>query len=167
MELSLLVFHTSSHIVLQTKLANWLPTTIAHFVSVVVCEWLGEKMLMCKESILEQARMYLTQKKRKHFSGSHGTTNFVWKTSQNFSIIIVALISVYMRIVKPCTDILFYYICESRSIESWGSHMTCVSHPLAQAAGKYRQQGRNYIVEDGDVIFFKFNAGAGLTAKKK
>lgn len=26
-----------------------------------------------------------------------------------------------------------------------------------QAAGKYRQQGRNYTVEDGDVIFFKFN----------
>ena len=37
----------------------------------------------------------------------------------------------------------------------------------AQAAGKYRQQGRNYIVEDGDIIFFKFNAGAGLTAAKK
>lgn len=28
---------------------------------------------------------------------------------------------------------------------------------LFQAAGKYRQQGRNYIVEDGDIIFFKFN----------
>lgn len=26
-----------------------------------------------------------------------------------------------------------------------------------QAAGKYRQQGRNYVVEDGDIIFFKFN----------
>lgn len=30
-------------------------------------------------------------------------------------------------------------------------------NPCAQAAGKYRQQGRNYIVEDGDIIFFKFN----------
>ena len=38
---------------------------------------------------------------------------------------------------------------------------------LFQAAGKYRQQGRNYTVEDGDIIFFKFNAGAGLTAAKK
>ncbi|XP_055301304.1 obg-like ATPase 1 [Sitodiplosis mosellana] len=37
----------------------------------------------------------------------------------------------------------------------------------AKAAGKYRQQGRNYVVEDGDIIFFKFNAGAGLTGKKK
>jgi len=36
-----------------------------------------------------------------------------------------------------------------------------------KANGKYRQQGKNYTVEDGDIIFFKFNAGAGLTAKKK
>jgi len=36
-----------------------------------------------------------------------------------------------------------------------------------KAAGGYRQQGKNYIVEDGDIIFFKFNAGAGLTAAKK
>jgi len=37
----------------------------------------------------------------------------------------------------------------------------------AKAAGKYRQQGKTYIVDDGDIIFFKFNAGAGITAKKK
>jgi len=36
-----------------------------------------------------------------------------------------------------------------------------------KAAGGYRQQGKNYVVEDGDIIFFKFNAGAGLTAGKK
>lgn len=36
-----------------------------------------------------------------------------------------------------------------------------------KAAGKYRQQGRNYVVEDGDIIFFKFNAGAGLKDGKK
>lgn len=36
-----------------------------------------------------------------------------------------------------------------------------------KAAGKYRQQGRNYLVEDGDIIFFKFNAGAGLKDAKK
>lgn len=41
------------------------------------------------------------------------------------------------------------------------------SEAAAKAAGKYRQQGRNYVVEDGDIIFFKFNAGAGLTGKKK
>ena len=36
-----------------------------------------------------------------------------------------------------------------------------------QAAGKYKQKGKDYVVEDGDIIHFKFNAGAGLTGKKK
>lgn len=41
------------------------------------------------------------------------------------------------------------------------------SEAAAKAQGKYRQQGKNYIVEDGDIIFFKFNAGAGLSGGKK
>ncbi|CAK9827189.1 Obg-like ATPase 1 [Anthophora retusa] len=41
------------------------------------------------------------------------------------------------------------------------------SEAAVKAAGKYRQQGRNYVVEDGDIIFFKFNAGAGLKDPKK
>ncbi|XP_055909902.1 obg-like ATPase 1 isoform X2 [Eupeodes corollae] len=41
------------------------------------------------------------------------------------------------------------------------------SEAMARAAGKYRQQGRNYVVVDGDIIFFKFNAGAGLKDAKK
>ncbi|CAG0892964.1 unnamed protein product [Darwinula stevensoni] len=41
------------------------------------------------------------------------------------------------------------------------------SEPAVKAAGKYRQQGRNYTVDDGDIIYFKFNAGAGLQGKKK
>lgn len=45
--------------------------------------------------------------------------------------------------------------------------MTLGSEAAVKAAGKYRQQGRNYTVEDGDVILFKFNAGPGLTSKKK
>lgn len=32
-----------------------------------------------------------------------------------------------------------------------------------KAAGKYRQQGKNYVVEDGDIILFKFN----VTSSKK
>lgn len=36
-----------------------------------------------------------------------------------------------------------------------------------KAAGKYRQQGKTYVCEDGDIILFKFNAGAGLSAAKK
>ena len=34
----------------------------------------------------------------------------------------------------------------------------------AKAAGKYRQQGKNYVVQDGDIIFFKFNVTS--TGKK-
>merc|ERR1712180_449591 len=41
------------------------------------------------------------------------------------------------------------------------------SEAAVKAAGGYRQQGKNYVVEDGDIIFFKFNAGAGLTGGKK
>lgn len=41
------------------------------------------------------------------------------------------------------------------------------SEAACKAAGGYRQQGKNYTVLDGDIIFFKFNAGAGLTSKKK
>ena len=40
-----------------------------------------------------------------------------------------------------------------------GSEVAC------KAAGKLRQQGKEYIVEDGDIIFFKFNVSAG--GKKK
>lgn len=41
------------------------------------------------------------------------------------------------------------------------------SEGAVKAAGKYRQEGKNFVVNDGDIIFFKFNAGAGLTDKKK
>lgn len=41
------------------------------------------------------------------------------------------------------------------------------SEAAVKAAGKYRQQGKQYTVEDGDIILFKFNAGAGLGGGKK
>lgn len=41
------------------------------------------------------------------------------------------------------------------------------SESACKSAGKYKQEGKQYVVNDGDIIFFKFNAGAGLTAKKK
>lgn len=45
----------------------------------------------------------------------------------------------------------------------------CGSENAVKGAGKFYQRGREHIVEDGDIIHFKFNAGAGLTggAKKK
>lgn len=45
--------------------------------------------------------------------------------------------------------------------QEFGSEAEC------KANGKYRQKGRDYVVEDGDIILFKFNAGAGLKDKKK
>uniref|UniRef100_A0A913HMI2 Obg-like ATPase 1 n=1 Tax=Strongyloides stercoralis TaxID=6248 RepID=A0A913HMI2_STRER len=45
--------------------------------------------------------------------------------------------------------------------------MELKSESAVKAAGKYRQQGKTYVVEDGDIILFKFNAGAGLTGGKK
>ncbi|KAL4217124.1 Obg-like ATPase [Mactra antiquata] len=41
------------------------------------------------------------------------------------------------------------------------------SEAACKAAGKYKQKGREYVVEDGDIMYIKFNAGAGLTGKKK
>jgi len=38
------------------------------------------------------------------------------------------------------------------------------SESAVKSNGKYKQEGKNYTVCDGDIIFFKFNAGAGLTA---
>ncbi|MFH4982612.1 hypothetical protein AB6A40_009321 [Gnathostoma spinigerum] len=52
-------------------------------------------------------------------------------------------------------------VCKSDDLIELGSENA------VKAAGRYRQQGRNYVVEDGDVILFKFNAGAGLSGKKK
>ncbi|ERE89530.1 nuclear respiratory factor 1 isoform 1 [Cricetulus griseus] len=39
------------------------------------------------------------------------------------------------------------------------------SEIAAMAAGKYRQQGRAYVVEDGDIIFFKFKSPQHLKKK--
>ncbi|XP_062253226.1 obg-like ATPase 1 [Platichthys flesus] len=41
------------------------------------------------------------------------------------------------------------------------------SENAAKSAGKYRQLGRNYVVEDGDIIFFKFNTPNAPKDKKK
>jgi len=41
------------------------------------------------------------------------------------------------------------------------------SENAVKAAGKYRQQGKTYTVEDGDIIFFKFNTPNAPAPKKK
>jgi obg-like ATPase 1 len=45
-----------------------------------------------------------------------------------------------------CADIMSF-----ADFKEQGSEAAC------KAAGKYRQQGREYVVEDGDIAFFKFN----------
>lgn len=35
-----------------------------------------------------------------------------------------------------------------------------------KAAGKYLQKGKDYVVEDGDIIFFKFNVSNNPPKKK-
>jgi len=41
------------------------------------------------------------------------------------------------------------------------------SEAEVKAHGKYMTKGKDYVVKDGDIIYFQFNAGAGLTAAKK
>lgn len=41
------------------------------------------------------------------------------------------------------------------------------SESAVKAAGKYRQQGKTYVVEDGDICLFKFNVASGGKATKK
>merc|ERR1711997_1196424 len=57
-----------------------------------------------------------------------------------------------------------FIMAEVMQFEEYKEHG---SEAAVKAAGGYRQQGKNYTVMDGDIIFFKFNVGAGLTAKKK
>ena len=56
-----------------------------------------------------------------------------------------------------------FIMAEVMKYEDWKE---CGSEAACKAAGKYRQQGKQYTVEDGDIILFKINAGAGLGGKK-
>nr|CAB3264559.1 obg-like ATPase 1 [Phallusia mammillata] len=47
-----------------------------------------------------------------------------------------------------------FIMAEVMKFNDFKEHGTEVA---VKAAGKYRQQGKTYIVEDGDIIFFKFN----------
>ena len=42
-------------------------------------------------------------------------------------------------------------------IYSYNELMQFKSESALKDAGKIRQEGKNYIVKDGDIIFFKFN----------
>jgi len=62
------------------------------------------------------------------------------------------------------TDFQKGFICaEVYSYEDFVEHQ---SEAGVKAAGKYKQQGKNYITQDGDIMFFKANTGGGLKKKK-
>jgi len=54
-----------------------------------------------------------------------------------------------------------FIMAEVMSFEDFKEHE---NEAGVKAAGKYRMEGKNYVVKDGDIIFFKFNV---TTAKKK
>jgi len=61
------------------------------------------------------------------------------------------------------TDFEKGFICaEVMKFEDFKEHG---SETGVKGAGKYLQQGKNYCVEDGDIIFFKFNVSS--SGKKK
>eukprot|EP01090_Pellita_catalonica_P023627 TRINITY_DN9833_c0_g1_i1.p1 TRINITY_DN9833_c0_g1~~TRINITY_DN9833_c0_g1_i1.p1 ORF type:complete len:397 (-),score=92.15 TRINITY_DN9833_c0_g1_i1:60-1250(-) len=62
------------------------------------------------------------------------------------------------------TDFMHGFVCAE--VMAFTDYKELGSETAVKAAGKYIQQGKNYIVQDGDIIFFKVNAGAGLAKKK-
>jgi len=61
------------------------------------------------------------------------------------------------------SDMMNGFICAE--VMKYVDYKELQSEAACRGAGKHRQQGKEYIVEDGDIIFFKFNAGAGLKKK--
>ena len=56
-------------------------------------------------------------------------------------------------------------MCYAQSTMSYCIALICPNEAEMKKVGRYRQEGKNYEVQDGDVIFFKFNVTA--PAKKK
>jgi len=62
------------------------------------------------------------------------------------------------------TDFFNGFVCAE--VMTYEAFKELGSESAAKAAGKYLQQGKNYIVSDGDIIYFKVNAGGGLSKGK-
>jgi len=61
------------------------------------------------------------------------------------------------------TDMQNGFICAE--VMKYVDYKELGSEAACRANGKHQQKGKEYIVEDGDILFFKFNAGAGLKKK--
>jgi ribosome-binding ATPase YchF (GTP1/OBG family) len=53
------------------------------------------------------------------------------------------------------TDFAKGFICAETI--SYDDYIACKGEHGAKEAGKMRQEGREYVVKDGDVILFRFN----------
>lgn len=62
------------------------------------------------------------------------------------------------------TDFLNGFVCAE--VMKYKDYKELGSENAVKAAGKYMQEGKNYTVEDGDIIFFKVNTGGGLAKGK-
>jgi len=62
------------------------------------------------------------------------------------------------------TDFMNGFICAE--VMAYADFKEHGSESAVKAAGKYRQEGKNYTVVDGDIMFFKANTGGGLGKKK-
>jgi len=56
-----------------------------------------------------------------------------------------------------------FIMAEVMDWAAWEEHRT---EAAVKAAGRYRQQGKTYIVQNGDIIFFKFNTPNAPKSKK-
>jgi len=55
-------------------------------------------------------------------------------------------------------------MAEQYTYEHW---LEFGSEQGVRKAGKYMQQGKNYVVQNGDILFFKHGAGGAGKNKKK
>jgi len=61
------------------------------------------------------------------------------------------------------TDFQKGFICAE--VYSYNDFVEHGSEKAVKDAGKYKQQGKNYVVNDGDIMFIKANTGGGLKKK--
>jgi len=61
------------------------------------------------------------------------------------------------------TDMQNGFICAE--VMKYTDYKELGSEAACRANGKHSQKGKEYVVDDGDILFFKFNAGAGLKKK--
>ncbi|KAF7842453.1 obg-like ATPase 1 [Senna tora] len=60
-----------------------------------------------------------------------------------------------------CAEVMKFEDLKELGTESAVKRASCQKGSGSKAAGKYKQEGKTYVVQDGDIIFFKFNVSGG------